>query len=79
MTKLVGPLLFTLLRFTRETISHMGYRVKSFTTSQLVNTYLEARDERQVLRLEANIRRNDLIIVDEFGYPPSPNSWSELT
>jgi len=47
-----------------------GYRVKFFTASQLVNTYLEAREERQVLRLEANIRRNDLIIVDELGYLP---------
>ena len=47
-----------------------GYRVKFFTASQLVNTYLEAREERQILRLEANIRRNDLIIVDELGYLP---------
>lgn len=47
-----------------------GYRVKFFTASQLVNTYLEAREERQILRLEASIRRNDLIIVDELGYLP---------
>ncbi len=47
-----------------------GHRVKFFTAAGLVNTYLEAREERQVLRLEANIRRCDVIIVDELGYIP---------
>jgi DNA replication protein DnaC len=47
-----------------------GYSVKFFTAAGLVNTYLEAREERQILRLEANIRRCDLIIVDELGYIP---------
>lgn len=54
-----------------------GYRVKFFTASQLVNTYLEAREERQILRLEANIRRNDLIIVDELGYLPLDKMGAE--
>lgn len=47
-----------------------GYRVKFFTAAGLVNTYLEAREERQVQRLESNIRRCDLIVVDELGYIP---------
>jgi len=47
-----------------------GLSVKFFTASQLVNTYIEARDQRQVMRLEANIRKKDLIIVDELGYLP---------
>jgi DNA replication protein DnaC len=47
-----------------------GHRVKFFTAAGLVNTYLEAREERQVLRLEASMRRCDLIIVDELGYIP---------
>lgn len=54
-----------------------GHRVKFFTASQLVNTYLEAREERQILRLEANIRRNDLIIVDELGYLPLDKMGAE--
>lgn len=54
-----------------------GYRVKFFTASQLVNTYLEAREERQILRLEANIRRHDLIIVDELGYLPLDKHGAE--
>jgi DNA replication protein DnaC len=47
-----------------------GLRVKFFTASQLVNTYVEAREARQVMRLEANIRKKDLIIIDELGYLP---------
>lgn len=47
-----------------------GHRVKFFTAAGLVNTYLEAREQRQVLRLEAHIGRCDLIVVDELGYIP---------
>jgi UDP:flavonoid glycosyltransferase YjiC (YdhE family) len=34
-----------------------GRRVKFFTASHLVNTYLEAREQRQVMRLEATSAR----------------------
>jgi len=54
-----------------------GHRVKFFTASQLVNTYLEAREQRQVMRLEANIRKKDLIIVDELGYLPMDTRGAE--
>jgi DNA replication protein DnaC len=47
-----------------------GHRVKFFTAAGLVNTYLEAQQERQILRLEAHIKRRDLIVVDELGYIP---------
>lgn len=47
-----------------------GYRVKFFTAAGLVNTYLEAREQRQVLRLEAQIGRCQLLVVDELGYIP---------
>jgi DNA replication protein DnaC len=39
-----------------------GYRVKFFTAAGLVNTYLEAREQRQVLRLEAHIARCQLLV-----------------
>jgi DNA replication protein DnaC len=54
-----------------------GHRVKFFTASHLVNTYLEAREQRQVMRLEANIRKKDLIIVDELGYLPMDTRGAE--
>lgn len=54
-----------------------GHKVRFFTASGLVNTYLEAREERQVLRLEKQIRRNDLIVIDELGYIPLDRSGAE--
>lgn len=54
-----------------------GYKVKCFTAAALANTYLEAREERQVLRLENHIRRCDLIIVDELGYIPLDRTAAE--
>ncbi len=54
-----------------------GHGVKFFTASHLVNTYTEAREQRQVMRLEANIRRKDLIIVDELGYLPMDTRGAE--
>ena len=47
-----------------------GFRVKFFTAAGLVTTYLEAREQRQVLRLEAQIGRCQLLVVDELGYLP---------
>ena len=53
------------------------HKVRFFTASGLVNTYIEAREERQVLRLEKQIRRNDLIVIDELGYIPLDRSGAE--
>ncbi len=47
-----------------------GYNVKFFTAAALVNTYIEARQEKSILRLEGHIKRCDLVIVDELGYVP---------
>jgi len=47
-----------------------GYKVRFFTAGELVNTYIEARQEKAVLRLESHIKKCDLIIVDELGYVP---------
>jgi DNA replication protein DnaC len=54
-----------------------GHKVRFFTASGLVNTYIEAREERQVLRLEKQISRNDLIVIDELGYIPLDRSGAE--
>lgn len=47
-----------------------GYKVKFFTAAELANTYIEARQEKSILRLEGHIKRSDLVIVDELGYVP---------
>ncbi len=54
-----------------------GHKVRFFTASGLVNTYMEAREERQVLRLEKHIGRNDLIVIDELGYIPLDRAGAE--
>jgi DNA replication protein DnaC len=48
------------IAFGREACRR-GYKVK---------TYIEARQERTILKLEKNISRCDLIIIDELGYIP---------
>jgi DNA replication protein DnaC len=57
------------IAFGREACRR-GYKVKFFTASKLVNTYIEARQERTILKLEKNISHCDLIIIDELGYIP---------
>ena len=47
-----------------------GYKVRFFTAAELVNTYIEARQEKTILRLEGHIKKCDLIIVDELVYVP---------
>jgi DNA replication protein DnaC len=54
-----------------------GSRVRFFTASKLVNTYLEAREQRTILRLEASLKRLELIVVDELGYLPLDRRGAE--
>jgi DNA replication protein DnaC len=54
-----------------------GYQVRFFTASGLANLYREAREERQVLKLEKQIQRLDLIIIDELGYIPLDRQGAE--
>lgn len=54
-----------------------GHRVKFFTAAGLVNTYVEAREQRQVLRLEAQLARCDLVVLDELGYIPLDKTGAE--
>ena len=57
------------IAFGREACRR-GHKVRFFTAAELVNTYIEARQERTILKLEKNISRCDLIIIDELGYIP---------
>ena len=54
-----------------------GHAVKFFTAARLVNTYVETRQERTILKLEKTIRRCDLVIVDELGYLPLDRMGAE--
>lgn len=54
-----------------------GSKVRFFTAARLVNTYVEAREQRQITRLENHIRRHDLIVIDELGYIPLDRAGAE--
>jgi len=54
-----------------------GRKVRFFTAAGLVNTYVEAREERHITRLENHIQRHDLIIIDELGYIPLDRTGAE--
>jgi len=47
-----------------------GLQVRFFTAVGLATAYAEAREERHLQRLENNIFKRHLIIVDELGYVP---------
>ena len=55
-----------------------GYRVRFTTAAALVTELLEARDERRLLRLQKQLAKQDLLIVDELGYVPLSKTGAEL-
>jgi DNA replication protein DnaC len=55
-----------------------GLNVRFTTASQLVHELMEARDEKRLLRLQAQMAKVSLLIVDELGYVPLSQTGSEL-
>ena len=55
-----------------------GYRVRFTTTAALVNELLEARDDKRLLRVQKQLVKQDLLIVDELGYVPLSKTGAEL-
>ena len=55
-----------------------GYRVRFTPAAALVTELLEARDERRLLRLQKQLAKQDLLIVDELGYVPLSKTGAEL-
>ena len=55
-----------------------GLAVRFTTASQMVHEMIEARDEKRLLRLQDQLARASLLIVDELGYVPLSQSGSEL-
>lgn len=47
-----------------------GRRVQFYTAAELVNTLLEAQSQYRLSRLENQLDRQDLLILDELGYLP---------
>ena len=55
-----------------------GSRVRFTTAAALVNELLEARDDKRLLRVQKQLAKQDLLIVDELGYVPLSKTGAEL-
>lgn len=55
-----------------------GLAVRFITASALVHELLEARDEKRLLRLQKQLAKYKLLIVDELGYVPLSPTGAEL-
>jgi DNA replication protein DnaC len=55
-----------------------GFKVRFTTAASMVNEMIEARDEKKVLRLQKQIARVDLLIIDELGFVPFSKTGAEL-
>ncbi len=55
-----------------------GLTVGFITASALVHSLLEARDDRQLLRLQKQLAKYKLLIIDELGYVPLSPTGAEL-
>lgn len=55
-----------------------GKRVRFYRITELITVLMEAREERQLLRLRTQLGKQDLLILDELGYVPASKAGSEL-
>jgi len=55
-----------------------GFRVKFFTAANLALQLVEAREARQLLKLEKQMEKTDLLILDELSYLSFNRHQSEL-
>jgi DNA replication protein DnaC len=55
-----------------------GKRVRFTTTTALVTPLLEQRENRSLQRLDKQLQRQDVLILDELGYVPFSKAGAEL-
>ncbi len=55
-----------------------GKKVRFFRVTELITLLLEAKEERQLLRLRGQLAKLDLLILDELGYVPASKAGAEL-
>ena len=55
-----------------------GRKVRFFRVTELITLLLEAKEERQLLRLRQHLGKLDLLILDELGYVPASKAGAEL-
>jgi DNA replication protein DnaC len=55
-----------------------GHKVRFFRVTELITQLLEAKEERQLLRMRQQLGKLDLLILDELGYVPASKAGAEL-
>jgi DNA replication protein DnaC len=56
----------------------MGRKVRFYTVTGLITELVESREERHLQRLQKQLQRLDLIVLDELGYVPFSKAGAEL-
>lgn len=55
-----------------------GRRVRFTRVTELITQLLEARDDKQLLKLRAQLAKNEILVLDELGYVPASRAGAEL-
>ena len=63
--------------FGMAACSH-GRKVRFFRVTELVTLLMEAKEERQLMRLRQLLAKLDLLVLDELGYVPASKVGAEL-
>lgn len=56
----------------------MGKKVRFFRVMDLVTSLIEAKEERQLMRMKKSLSSLDVMILDELGYVPASKMGGEL-
>jgi DNA replication protein DnaC len=56
----------------------LGKKVRFHRVTELITQLMEAREERQLMRMKNQLAKLDLLILDELGYVPASKLGSEL-
>ena len=56
----------------------LGKKVRFYRVTELITQLMEAREERQLMRIKNQLAKLDLLILDELGYVPASKLGSEL-
>ena len=55
-----------------------GKKVRFWRVTELITALMEAREDRQLMRLRGRLAKLDLLVLDELGYVPASKVGAEL-
>jgi len=61
-----------------DALCEQGMRVRFFTAADLINQLLEAHEASQLTRLQNNLLKQNLIIIDELGFIPFSQQGAQM-